>query len=982
MNLLITRLVDAIDQHVIVSVTDAAGKITYVNNKFCDVSGFSCDDVIGKTHRILHSGFQDAQFYQKKWSILSDGSKWTGVLCNSKKNGDLYWVDSTVSPVVNDKGVIENFISIQSEITDLDKRKQSLIYKDPLIDHGCSEECLYPDSDSDAIFEAPDRVTVKNNSELEFVIENNFVESLVDAVPTIFLLLDNKKRIIRFNAYMEEVSGYTLIEVVGRLFTELLILADDHTQIIEKFDSVLKGESLSDMTDTLVRKDGGLRKIQWHSKRLHHSNRSDSYILLTGQDITKRLEAENTLHDTAVLYQTLIESTNNWMWETDLHGKYTYVSPNVEKVLGFTPQYIINKSIYSLMSDAEVIRMKPVFLNIFNKQGSVHKLERIVLDAMNHEVVLEISCVPFFDSYGNFSGYRGVDKDITKCKQALVEYQLAENVLAQTPEAVMITDSQLKIIRVNAAFTRTTGYSETEVKGRLPSILSSNRHDQSFYQAMWASLNAFGQWQGEIWNRRKDGDIYPEWLNINSVKNDDGMITHYAGIFSDISNQYNVRQKLHDLAYYDALTGLPNRELFQNRLHEAIKLASRNNDKLAIIFLDLDDFKNINDSLGHRSGDQLLKVVADNISNSVRSSDTVARLGGDEFTIILSDIKRFDDITILAEKIIKVMNEPVKMPDGNTLYISASIGISIYPDNGDDVESLLKNADTAMYRAKNAGKKAFKFYTPEMSIRFNERVQLESELRRAIDKGDLSIVYQPQIDGRTGKILGFEALARWYHVQRGWVSPVIFIPIAEETGLIGKIGEWVLKEACHQLKKWQDNYSHTLKMAVNISSYQIHDKDMVEKVLSIINTSDILQGSLELELTETSLMDNIDSTISTLAELSKHGVSIAIDDFGTGYSSLGYLKRFKIDKLKIDKLFINDITTDSNDAEIVKTIISMAHNLNMQVIAEGVETEAQLNYLINNGCNEVQGFYFCAPKSPSVISAMLMKNRHILPAER
>jgi diguanylate cyclase (GGDEF)-like protein/PAS domain S-box-containing protein len=687
MDLLITHLVDAIDQHVIVSVTDATGNITYVNNKFCDVSGFSWDDVIGKTHRILHSGFQNTSFYKKKWSILSNGNKWKGVLCNSKKNGDLYWVDSTVSPVINDSGIIENFISIQTEITELEKSKQ-----------------------------------------------------------------------------------------------------------------------------------------------------------------------------------------------------------------------------------------------------------------------------------------------------ALVECQLAENVLAQTPEAVMITDSQLKIIRVNAAFTRTTGYSEAEIKGCLPSILSSKRHDNSFYKAMWDDLNTYGQWQGEVWNRRKDGDIFPEWLNINSVKNKAGMITHYAGIFSDISNQHNVRQKLHDLAYYDALTGLPNRELFQNRLHEAIKLASRNEDKLAVMFLDLDNFKNINDSLGHRTGDQLLKIVADNISNSIRSSDTVARLGGDEFTIILSDIKCHESIKILAEKIIKVMEKPIEIQDGKTLYVSTSIGISIYPDNGNDVESLLKNADTAMYQAKDAGKKSFKFYTPEMSIRFNERVQLESELRQAINNGDLNVVYQPQIECSTGKILGFEALARWYHVQRGWISPVIFIPIAEEAGLISKIGDWVLKEACHQLKKWQDNYSHTLKMSVNISSHQIHDKDLVGKVISIINTSNILKGSLELELTETSLMDNIDSTISTLAELSNHGVSIAIDDFGTGYSSLGYLKRFKIDKLKIDKSFINDITTDSNDAEIVKTIISMAHNLSMNVIAEGVETEAQLNYLINNGCNEVQGFYFCEPKSSSVISGMLMKNCHIMPA--
>ena len=543
----------------------------------------------------------------------------------------------------------------------------------------------------------------------------------------------------------------------------------------------------------------------------------------------------------------------------------------------------------------------------------------------------------------------------------------------------MITDADLNIIKINPAFTETTGYNEEEIIGQTPAILNSDRQKKSFYTAMWDSINSVGQWQGEIWNRRKDGEIYPEWLNINSISDDEGNITHYVAIFSDISTQEHVRKQLHNLAYYDALTGLPNRELFQDRLKNALAQARRHGESVALIFLDLDRFKNINDTLGHRSGDELLKAVGNMLKRCVRDSDTVARLGGDEFTIIIPDVKHEEDAAKVAEKIVRSMEEPFRIVEGHDIYASTSIGISLYPADGDDVDTLLKNADTAMYRAKEAGRKNYKFYTEQMSARFAERLILENDLRKAVENEALTLAYQPQVMVDSGKITGFEVLARWHHEQMGWISPAHFIAIAEETGLIVQIGDWVLRESCKQLKQWQQQFSPELKMAVNLSGHQMIQEGLVDRVLSVINETGIEARCLELELTETLLMDNIDLNIKTLEALNHSGIRLAIDDFGTGYSSLSYLKRFQIDILKIDQSFVREISSDKNNTEIVTTIIAMANNLHLDVIAEGVESIEQLNFLRENGCEEVQGYYFSPPKSAEAITAMLKAGDRIVP---
>lgn len=754
---------------------------------------------------------------------------------------------------------------------------------------------------------------------------------------------------------------------------------DDRQKVIDAVNACVEEGADYNIEHRVVWPDGAVRWVLERGDVIRDEDNTPLRMLGVVQDITKRVEAEHALLASENQFRGLVESTNDWIWEVDHHGVYTYASPQVEAILGYAPDHFIGKRPFDFMPSAEAERVEGVFDEIVRGQRSFNQLENTNFHASGRKVVLESSGVPFFDQYGNLSGYRGIDRDVTERKELNKQLRLAALLLENTPEGAMITDADLNIIKINPAFTKTTGYSEEDIIGKNPSILSSNRHDDSFYQKMWESIDNTGQWRGEIWNRRKDGEIYPEWLNINTIKDSEGNITHYAAIFSDISTQEHVRKQLHNLAYYDALTGLPNRELFRDRLINAIAQANRHDESVAVIFLDLDRFKNINDTLGHRAGDELLKAVAEVLKACVRDSDTVARLGGDEFTIIIPDVKHEEDAAKVAEKIVNAMEAPFHVEGGHDIYASASIGISLYPADGDDVDMILKNADTAMYRAKEAGRKNYKFYTEDMSARFIERLILENELRRAIEYETLTLAYQPQVKVDTGEITGFEVLARWHHPQKGWIPPIHFITISEETGLIAQIGDWVLQQACAQLKEWHKRFSADLKIAVNLSGRQMLQEEIVDKVISVVNETGIPAHCLELELTETSLMENISSTISKLEMFNHYGIRLAIDDFGTGYSSLSYLKRFQIDKLKIDQSFVSEISTNKNDAEIVTTIIAMANNLHLDVIAEGVETIEQLKYLRENGCNEVQGYYFSQPKSAEAITSMLEAGARIKP---
>jgi diguanylate cyclase (GGDEF)-like protein/PAS domain S-box-containing protein len=543
-------------------------------------------------------------------------------------------------------------------------------------------------------------------------------------------------------------------------------------------------------------------------------------------------------------------------------------------------------------------------------------------------------------------------------------------VFENTSEGVLITDSDATIIAVNKAFTKITGYPENEVLGRDPSILKSGLHDSEFYGAMWSSLQRDGEWRGEISDRRKNGEIFPKWQTISAVHDDNGKLTHYVSVFSDISQLKKSAKKLHDLAHHDPLTGLPNRLLLNARLDHTLQHAGRDGTHVAVLFLDLDNFKKINDSLGHPVGDYLLQQVAKRLLVCVREEDTVARLGGDELTIVLGSMRDARFAAKVAQQILDALSESFQL-ERQEVFVSASIGISIFPQDGRDSTALLKNADAAMYVAKNEGRNRYHFYAEELTIRASKSLALETHLHRALEREEFLLHFQPQVSLQSGKIVGMEALVRWQHPEIGLVSPAEFIPLAEENGLIGAIGKWVLRTACAQAKAWQNNGLSPVRISVNLSGRQLEQANIVKEVHDALKDTGLDPAYLELELTESAVMKRAEHAAKALDGLRALGTTIAIDDFGTGYSSLSYLKRFSVDRLKIDRSFVRDIPQDPNDVALARAIVALAKSLDLSVVAEGVETEAQRDLLTSIRCDEMQGYLFSPPRPASELESLL-----------
>jgi diguanylate cyclase (GGDEF)-like protein/PAS domain S-box-containing protein len=551
----------------------------------------------------------------------------------------------------------------------------------------------------------------------------------------------------------------------------------------------------------------------------------------------------------------------------------------------------------------------------------------------------------------------------SELREAVKHLNLQAAALEAAANAIVITDFHGTIMWVNRAFTTMTGYSKEEILGKNPRILKSGEQPESYYAELWSTISSGKVWKGEIVNRRKDGTTYAEEMTITSVSLEDignPTNTYFIAIKQDITQRKAAEKQVQFLAYYDALTGLPNRTLLQDRLTKALASARRRKDKVALLFLDLDGFKDINDSLGHSVGDIVLKEVAERLKKWAREQDTVARVGGDEFLIVLTAVKDISDAAVAAERLMDAITAEFVV-QGHFLGISCSIGISIFAEHGRDGETLIKNADAAMYCAKESGRNNFRFFTKDMNAQAVERLTLENSLRLALGRGELFLVYQPQMDIATGRITGLEALLRWQHPELGLVPPDNFIRIAENSGLIMPIGEWVLRTACSQARKWQDEGLLAVPVAVNVSAVQFRQAGFCELIRRVLHETGLAPQYLELELTESLLLSNADVMFSVLQELKAMGLKLAIDDFGTGYSSLSYLKQFPVGKLKIDRSFIRDIAVNPDDAAITTAITSLAKSLNLKVIAEGVEDEAQMTFLRAHQCDEIQGYYFSKP---------------------
>ncbi len=552
--------------------------------------------------------------------------------------------------------------------------------------------------------------------------------------------------------------------------------------------------------------------------------------------------------------------------------------------------------------------------------------------------------------------------DITARKEAEEKLRLSATVLEHIADGVMVVDAHGIIVTVNPAFTQITGYSEAEALGRHSSLNRSARHDAAFYEALWSELKASGFWRGEIWRQRKNGEVYLEWLTISAVRDARADTKYYVGVFSDITLIKQSQEKLDHMAHHDPLTALPNRLLFHDRLQRALLRAARDQEQLAVLFIDLDRFKNVNDTLGHHVGDELLQKVACQLAVCLRESDTLARLGGDEFIVLLERVDGECGVTQVAEKLMTMFDQPFTVAD-HELFITCSVGISLYPDDALDLNMLIRNADVAMYQAKARGRNGYRFYAPSMTGEGVERLRLETFLRRSLEKNEMFLNYQPQVEIDTGRLVGVEALVRWNHPELGLVPPARFIPLAEDSGFINQLGKWVLDEACRQMMRWQAQGLRVPKMAVNLSVKQFERGSIAGMVADILQETGLEPQRLQLEVTESVIMNTGDA-LGFINDLHAIGVGLAIDDFGTGYSSLAYLKQLPVQTLKIDRSFIKDISTDVNDEAIAIAIIELGKSMHLSVIAEGVETQEQAAFLLRHGCKLAQGYLFSRPVLP------------------
>ncbi|RFU47681.1 EAL domain-containing protein [Paraburkholderia sp. DHOC27] len=691
-----------------------------------------------------------------------------------------------------------------------------------------------------------------------------------------------------------------------------------------------------------------------------------TWLMMTGRGRAMRLASKMTrdLRESEEKFRAIADCTVNWevWWGPD--GKPRWINPSVEHYIGYTVEECMAMPDFArtLIYPEDLPRVAPEFLK--GSQGfRGDDLEFRCVRKDGSLVWLSVSWVPINDAKGDCIGFRTSGRDITERKQVEAELRIAA-VAFDSLEPMMITDASATILRVNSAFTECTGYSAEEIVGLTPRVLKSGRHDEAFFREMWESIHRSGGWQGEIWGRRKNGDVYPKWLAISAVMGEDGIVSHYVGTHHDITERKIAEERIRELAFYDALTRLPNRTLLLDRLMQAITASARSEACGAVLFIDLDHFKTLNDTLGHDKGDLLLQQVAQRLAASVLESDTVARVGGDEFVVVLGSLNENHheaarQTEALGEKLLQVLGMPYQL--GELEYRStASIGATVFSGHQASMDELLKQADLAMYKSKERGRNAVCFFDPDMQTVVVERAALEAALRHAIEANQFLLHYQPQIDG--DRTTGAEALVRWQHPLRGTVAPVDFIPLAEETGLIVALGGWVLEAACAQLAIWATRPDMAeLSIAVNVSIQQFREADFVEKVLSVLARTGARPDRLKLELTESVLVDNAQDVARKMAALKAHGVVFSLDDFGTGYSSLSYLKLLPLNQLKIDRSFVRDVLVDPNDAAIARTIVALAQSLGLGVIAEGVETAAQRDFLAAQGCHAYQGYYFCRP---------------------
>ena len=826
-------------------------------------------------------------------------------------------------------------------------------------------------------------ITSRKQVELALLEREGFWSDVVRTVPDQLYVQDvASQRMIFSNRHLGQTLGYDRAQLaqMGDRFWELLLHPEDaaHYQALRKLQRD-SGHSQSLQCQLRFRhRDGSWRCYEIREQELTRENDGQvTRIIGVGKDVTVQIEASESLRDSEQRYRMLAESISDVIFSTDNKLQLNYVSPSVEAVLGYQPQWVFNHSWQSIVANPAqltgIISLMNRVAAALQDRDQLAQLrsqlptQLFLLDCLRadgRKIPIELRLVLVWDDHQRFEGVLGVARDISQQRRAEKDLRMAATVFEHSTSAIIITDPAGYIVQVNEAFSRVSGYAINEVLDQLPGMLIVDEQQEAHIGYVLKQLNQRGSWEGEVWLKRRDGEHYPAWVGVTAVSDEEGDLASYVCFFTDISERKASEQRIHRLAYYDALTHLPNRTLFQDRLYNALQQAERHKSWVVLMFLDLDRFKPINDSLGHAAGDRMLKDMAQRLLACVDGDDTVARMGGDEFTLLLQP-RATREMALnraihVAENILASLVRPFVL-ENREFFVTASIGIALSPQDGNELSQLMKNADTAMYHAKERGKNNFQFYQTEMNASALERLELESDLRHALEQDEFILYYQPQFSGDGKRLTGAEALLRWRHPRRGLVPPGDFIPVIEELGLVVDVGDWVLREASRQLKAWHQAKVRVPKVSVNISARQFSDGQLGTRIATILEETGLPPACLELELTESILMREVHEAMQILDTLKKLGLSIAVDDFGTGYSSLNYLKQFPIDVLKIDRTFVDGLPEGEQDAQIARAIIAMAHSLNLAVIAEGVETHEQLEFLREHGCDEVQGYLFGRP---------------------
>jgi diguanylate cyclase (GGDEF)-like protein/PAS domain S-box-containing protein len=779
-----------------------------------------------------------------------------------------------------------------------------------------------------------------------------------------------------FSPAWRRMLGFTAEDVPNTLAAwRSLIHPEDQPKVRKTFESLLAGEGDTHQVIYRMRtKVGDYRWVQTAAHLLRDAAGRPRHMIGTNTDITEQREMEQrleqlmaALNESEAHFRRFFDEARAVMLLIDpADGRIIDANPAASAFYGYPREELLALHI----TDINQMRQEDVAAEMAQALAAGREQSILPHRLKSGEIrTVEVYSSPY--QYDNRLVIYAIVHDISERVQAERGLREAAAVFESTAEAIMITDSSGTIRRINQAFTNMTGYSEAESLGKTPRILKSDRHDEAFYQGMWERLLSQGRWEGELWNRRKNGDIFPVWQIVSTVRDEQGKAVGFVSLFIDITQKKRDEDEIAYRANYDTLTGLPNRNLLAERLSQALKQARREGSRVAVMFIDLDFFKQVNDTLGHAVGDRLLQLVAERMRLCVRETDTIARLGGDEFVILLMDIDKIAPAGIVAEKLIAQMVEAFVI-EGNEIHIGASIGITIFPDDGRDVDMLFRNADLAMYRAKTMGRNNAQFFEPALTSAALDRRALENDLRGALSRHEFRLHFLPLVDLASSKIMGVEALLRWQHPQRGLLDPGSFVPLAEETGLIREIGAWALDEASRQLAGWE-TAGHSLTLAINVSIRQLPEALSVKNILAVLYKYGLTPQQLVLEITESVLLADAPAIQQWFIAAGAAGLHLAIDDFGTGYSSLAYLKRFPVRHVKIDRTFVQNMAGDAGNRALVEAILAMAHSLGLSVVAEGVEDAGQASLLRAHDCELAQGYLYSQPLPADELLTLLNK---------